>query len=38
VDEEFIKTVKGDKKENDKLLRTIYVPKDLKQLSGFLPK
>jgi hypothetical protein len=38
VDEEFGKTIEGEKKASTKLLRTIYVPVDLKQLNGFLPK
>ena len=40
VDDEFLKTiaVKKHRNKTDILLRTIYVPPDLKQLSGFLPK
>ena len=38
VDDEFSVTIGAENKVNDKLLRTIYVPVDLKQLSGFLPQ
>lgn len=40
VDDNFIKTIETGKlaSTTSTLLNTIYVPKDLKQLSGFLPK
>ena len=40
VDDNFLKTIETGKlaSTTSTLLNTIYVPKDLKQLSGFLPK
>lgn len=39
VDDQFIDTVEGRSSvKTQKILKTIYVPKDLKQLSGFLPR
>jgi len=45
VDEEFLTTVDSSRRQSksgavspNQLLRTIYIPKDLKQLSGFLPQ